>query len=561
MLHRLLLPVVGVLLTADVAAAQQKCESLAGRTIGKATITSAVALAAGPYTPALAIPPATQTARVETRVQAAAQPLAQPQAPANRLPAYCDVRGTIRPTPVSEIKFAVWLPQSGWNGKYRQEGNGGWAGNIPYQAMIDPLIRGYVTAGTDNGHEGGGAMWAIGQPEKLIDFGYRAVHELSVHAKTITNEFYGKQPSRSYFVGCSDGGREGLMEAQRFPDDFDGMIVGAPANRWSRLFTAFVWNELAQLETPLSRLSPEKLPAIERAVLTACDKHDTVQDGLLEDPRSCKFDPAVLACSGVENDSCLTAPQLTALRKIYEGPKNPRTGEQIYPGLPAGTESATWRNWVAHAEPLRSTQAVLGIPYYGQAVFEDPKWNILTMDFDKDFAYGEEKAAPVLNSASRDLRSYRARNGKIIQYHGWGDPAISAYASIEYYDAVRGFLSKYPDARSQSAGQIEDFYRLFLIPGMAHCAGGVGPHAFGTRGAVSPETMNDPRRDIFAALEQWVEQGTAPEQFTGSGTSGSVPRTPLTRPICLYPQVAHYKGTGDIYDAVSFSCVAPQAPR
>lgn len=550
MFHRLLFAVFGVMLTADVVAAQQTCESLAGRTLGRATITSALAVAAGPYAPSRPTPPTTQASQVQT---AAAAPI--------MLPAYCDVKGVIRPTPVSEIKFAVWLPLSGWNGKYRQEGNGGWAGNIPYQAMIDPLKRGYVTAATDNGHEGGGAMWAIGQPEKLIDFGYRAVHELSVHAKVVTNEFYGKQPSRSYFVGCSDGGREGLMEAQRFPDDFDGMIVGAPANRWSGLFTAFVWNELAQLETPESRLPAQKLPAIERAVLAACDKHDTVQDGLLEDPRSCKFDPAVLACSGADNDTCLTAPQLKALRKIYGGPTNPRTGEQIYPGLPPGTESATWRNWVTHAEPMRSTQAVLGIPYYGQAVFENPNWNVRTMDFDKDFAYGEEKAAPVLNSASRDLRSYRARNGKIIQYHGWGDPAISAYASTEYYDAVRGFLSKYPDARRESPGQIEDFYRLFLIPGMAHCAGGVGPHAFGTRGAISPATVNDPKRDIFTALERWVEQGTAPEQFTGSGTAGSDSKTPLTRPICLYPQVARYNGTGDIYDAANFSCVAPSAPR
>lgn len=194
----------------------------------------------------------------------------------------------------SAIKFAVWLPVFGWNGKYRQEGNGGWAGTIPYQAMMDPLRRGYVTAATDNGHEGSGANWAVGHPEKLIDFGHRAVHEVAVHAKAITRAFYGKEPSLSYFVGCSNGGREALMEAQRYPLDFDGMIAGAPANRWSHLFTAFVWNELAQSKTLESRIPAAKLPALQSAVQAACDQLDGVKDGLLEDPRACKFDPAAL---------------------------------------------------------------------------------------------------------------------------------------------------------------------------------------------------------------------------------------------------------------------------
>ncbi len=538
-------------LTAQAVVAQQPCEGLSGLNVGKATITSSTIVPEGPYSP---------PGRALTQTQVAAAGGAAAPVPLS-LPAHCDVKGVIRPTADSEIKFAVWLPLSGWNGKYRQEGNGGWAGTIPYQAMVDPLRRGYVTAATDNGHEGSGADWAVGHPEKLIDFGHRAVHEVAVHAKAITRTFYGKEPSLSYFVGCSNGGREALMEAQRYPADFDGLVVGAPANRWSHLFTAFVWNELAQLRTPESRIPVAKLPALQSAVLAACDRLDGVQDGLLEDPRTCRFDPAVLTCHGPDSATCFTAPQVEALKKIYGGPKNPRTGEQIYPGIPPGTEAVNWRNWIVHAEPMRSTQAVLGIPYYGQAVFEDLKWDVRTMDFDKDFAYGEAKAAPVLNSSSPDLRSFRARNGKIIQYHGWGDPAISAFSSIEYYEATRAFLSKFPDARRPASTPIEDFYRLFLVPGMAHCIGGIGPHAFGSRGAISPTTMNDPNRDIFAALERWVEQGTAPEQLIGSGPAVGDATKTLTRPICLFPKVAKYKGTGDINDAASFACVAPDTRR
>jgi feruloyl esterase len=456
----------------------------------------------------------------------------------------------------------VWLPASGWNGKYRQEGNGGWAGTIPFQAMVDPLRRGYVTAATDNGHEGGGADWAVGHPEKLIDFGHRAVHEVAVHAKALTRAFYGRDPSISYFMGCSDGGREALMEAQRYPADFDGLVVGAPANRWSHLFTAFVWNELAQLQTPDSKIPPAKLPAIQKAVMAACDRRDGVLDGLLEDPRACQFDPAVMTCKSGDSHDCLTAPQVEALRKIYSGPRNPRSGQQIYPGIPPGTEAVTWPNWIAHAsDPTQTIQSVLGNPYYGQAVFENPRWDVRTMDFDKDFAYGELKAAPILNSASPDLRSFRARGGRIIQYHGWGDAAISALASIEYYEAVRDFMTRMPDGRQPNPSPTEDFYRLFLVPGMAHCAGGVGPHAFGTRGAISPATMNDAERDVFAALERWVEKGVAPARFTGTGPAPSDPARTMSRPICQYPQTARYNGSGDINDAGSFTCMSPAAGR
>jgi feruloyl esterase len=543
--NRVYLGLVAFGLMSQSALAQQPCERLTDLRVGTATITSAVAKPEGPFTPPAGAAPA-----------AGAQ-----QAPPPMLPAHCAVAGVLRPTSDSEIKFAMWLPTpAAWNGKYRQEGNGGWAGVIPYNAMIDPLRRGYVTAATDDGHEGGplaGADWAIGHPEKLVDFGHRAVHEVAVHAKQILAAHYGRPATRAYFVGCSDGGREALMEAQRYAEDFDGIIAAAPANRWSHLFTSFVWNERALLATPEHRIPASKLPAIQSAVLAACDALDGVKDGLLENPRACKFDPGAVACRTGDTASCLTASQLEALNKIYGGPKL-STGEQIYPGLPPGGEAipGTWANWLTTEDPTKSIQSVLGNAYYSGAVFEDKNWDVRKMDFDRDFQYGERKAAPILNSSSPDLRSFRARGGKIIQYHGWADAAITPLASIEYYEQVRRFMTTYPDARGDSKRPIEDFYRLFMVPGLGHCAGGVGPVRFGNGGAVSPQAMNDPNRDVFAALERWVEQGVAPEQWIGQGPIPGDAAKTMTRPICQYPKVARYDGSGDVNDASNFACAA-----
>ena len=261
--------------------------------------------------------------------------------PAAKIPAHCAVKAIARPTTDSEIRFEVWMPLEGWNGKYQQVGNGGWAGSIPAGSIATAVARGYAAAGTDDGHESKtpGATWAIGHPEKLIDFGYRALKETSTHSKAIIQAFYGKPANRSYFVGCSDGGREALMQAQRFPEDFDGIIAGAPANDWSYLLTAAAWNMQALLKEPGSAIPPAKLAAIQKAVVTACDNLDGVRDGLLEDPRKCNFDPAVLTCQAEDSDQCLTAPQVVALRKIYQGPHNSRTGKRIFAGSAPGTEA------------------------------------------------------------------------------------------------------------------------------------------------------------------------------------------------------------------------------
>ena len=517
--------------TAD---AQPSCASLATLKLPYTLITSAIAVPEG-APPAAAAPGAPITAPVV-------------------VPAHCDVRGVIRPTRDSDIKFALWLPAaSGWNGKYRQEGNGGWAGSINTAGLAEPLRRGYAVAATDDGHAGGGADWAIGHPEKLIDFGYRAVHETSVQAKIIIRALYGRDPERSYFVGCSDGGREALMEAQRYPEDFQGVLAGAPASNWSHLFTGFVWNERALLATPESAIPPAKLPVVQAAVMAAFDRLDGVVDGLIDNPRACTFDPTVVACRAGDTPDCLTGPQVEALQKIYEGPTNPRTGERLFVGQPLGTEAVpgSWSTWITPANAAGAIQFGFGNSYYGAAVFENSKWDFRTLDFDRDVALGDGKAGSVLNATNPDLRSFRAGGGKLIQYHGWGDAAIAAPSSIEYYESVKTFLSQYPDARANGTAPIDEFYRLFLVPGMAHCGGGAGPNSFGNGVAAA---SRDADHDIFTALERWVEQGTAPARVIGTGRAVADPSTPLTRPLCPYPQVARYRGTGDVNDAASFSC-------
>ena len=510
-------------LCAVPALAQQSCESLTGLKLAHTSITSAASVAA-----------------------------------AAAIPAHCAVKATARPTSDSEIKFELWLPASGWNGKYEQVGNGGWAGNIPVAALAEPLRRGFATAGTDDGHTGGTAEWAMGHPEKLADFGYRAVHETRVQSGSIVQAFFGKEAARNYFVGCSDGGREALMEAQRFADDFDGIIAGAPANNWTHTIAGHLWNERALLDDPAGTIPVAKLPAIQKAAIAQCDALDGVKDGLIEDPRACHFDPATITCKGADGPECLTAPQVTALRKIYAGPKNPRTGAQIHPGFSPGAEGApdTWAAWIVPSPQRSPAQFGFGNTFYGQAVFEDPQWDFRKLNFDTDVAYGDEKAGPVLNSSSPDLRSFRARGGKLIQYHGWGDTAIPPQNSIDYYELVKSFMGKFMDARADTSKPVADFYRLFLVPGMGHCRGGGGPNVFGNGGTVAGATM-DPERDLVSALDRWVEKGVAPDHLIGTGKAVADPAKTLTRPLCVYPATSRYKGTGDINDAGSFACVAP----
>ena len=523
-----------LLMAIEPALAQQACSELSALSLPHTTIMSAAIVPEGP------IP----------------QPAIFGNAPPIVAPERCEVHAITRPTKDSEIHLEVWLPVSGWNGKYLQIGNGGWAGSINRTGLISPLQRGYAVAATDDGHINDspvpGATWAIGHPEKLIDFGYRAVHETNVQAKAILRAFFGRDEALSYFQGCSDGGREALMEAQRYPEDFKGIIAGAPANNWSHLFTGFVWNEQALAKNPIP---PAKLPAIQNAALAACDVLDKVKDGLIEDPRACRFDPGSMICEAGDASDCLTEGQVATLRKIYSGPTNPRTGEHIFPGYTMGTEAVAggWVPWILPP----GIQASFGNSYYGHAVFEQSEWDFRKLNFDSDVAFGDAKAGPVLNSTNPDLRSFRANGGKLIHYHGWGDPAISPLSSIEYYESVRDFLSRFPDAGHVNT-DTEDFYRLFLVPGMGHCSGGIGPNNFGN-GFISTHT--DSGHDILTALEAWVELGVAPAKLIGSGTAVGDSMKTMTRPLCPYPQTAHYSGSGDPNDADNFTCTIPDEAR
>ena len=423
------------------------------------------------------------------------------------------------------------------------------------------MRRGYAVAGTDNGHEGGGgADWAIGHPEKLIDLGYRAVHETAVQSKAIIRAFYGRDPERSYFNGCSDGGREALMEAQRFPEDFNGILAGAPANNWSRLFTAFVWNERALLATPDSAIPPAKLPVIQRAVMAACDRLDGVADGLIENPRACRFDPAVLVCKGADAADCLPKAQVDALQKVYEGPRNPRTQERLFVGQPLGTEAVpgSWGTWITPANPAGAIQFVFGNSYYGAAVFEDPKWNFRMLDFDRDVRIGDAKAGPVLNATSPDLRSFRASGGKLIQHTGGETPPFPRRVRSS---TTRRCAPFFRNTRMRARLALR---RPRISTGCFSCpewrtAVAAPARTVSATEAVERRPAGDPERDIFTALERWVEQGVAPERLVGSGRATDDPSKPLTRPLCPYPQVAQYRGSGDVNDAANFACAAPSS--
>jgi feruloyl esterase len=449
--------------------------------------------------------------------------IAPPQviAAARGIPEYCRVAATLQPTSDSDIKIEVWLPVSGWNGKYLAVGNGGWSGAINPTSMAQALLRGYATSSTDTGHSGGSASFALGHPEKLIDYAYRSEHLMTVRAKEIIAAFYGRGPRLSYWNGCSAGGKQGLKEAQRYPDDFDGIVAGAPASNWTGRAAQSIWVAQAVHYDQASYIPPAKYATIHNAVLAACDALDGVADGVLEDPRRCKFDPRVLECKGADAPTCLTAPQAGAARKIYSPSINPRTKQALYPGLEPGSE-LEWDTW-GGPQPL-----TIGLDYFRYVLFEDPNWNFRTLDFDRDVARAEKLDHDRINATDPNLQPFFAHGGKLIQYHGWSDPQISPGNSVDYYKSVLDRLG--------GAGKVQRSYRLFMVPGMGHCGGGEGTDRF----------------DMLTALEQWVEQKQAPERIVASRIrDGKVERT---RPLCPYPQIATYKGTGSTDDAASFVC-------
>jgi feruloyl esterase len=502
---------------APAASPGTACASLAALTIPNVTIRSATLMAAGPFTPSGA-----QTATTMT------------------LPAFCRVEATARPTTDSEIKFEVWIPPAdAWNGKLEGVGNGGYSGAIGYAAMAAGLRRGYATASTDTGHSGDDMKFGQGHPEKIVDWAYRAIHVTAETSKLIVRDHTGRFPEHAYFNGCSSGGHQALSEAQRFPDDYDGIVAGDPAHNRIRQTFGFLWSWIATHNRDGSPIIPAgKLPLVTKAAIDACDALDGLKDGIIDDPRRCHFDPAKLLCrngGGTDEATCLTQSQVDAVRKMYEGAKNPRTGEQIFTGWPRGSEGfgdspiQSWRQYVLDpGEPMR-------VGFFRYFLFHDPNWDYHTVDWDRDLAYAEKKLA-FMSAVEHDLSAFKKRGGKLVMYTGWADPVVPPQDTVAYYDTVVKTMGG-PD-------KTREFYRLFLAPGMGHCSGGPGPNQF----------------DALTALEQWVEHGTAPERLIASHvTNGKVDRT---RPLCVYPQVARWKGTGSSDDAGNFTCVteAPTPP-
>ncbi len=517
-----------------------KCEDLASLTLPDATITSALMVAAGSFTPpaggrrgsgapGIAQAGADGRGPAEARGGAAGR-VGGAGAVYGTLPAFCRVAATLKPSSDSEIKVEVWLPASGWNGKFQAVGNGGWAGTISYPALAAAVAAGYAGASTDTGHTGNTAQFALGHPEKVIDLAYRSVHEMTVKAKTIIEAHYGNAPKSSYWNGCSQGGRQGLAEAQRYPADFDGIVAGAAA--WNQMYLhagRLAINKVAN-RTPDSNIPQSKYPLVHDAVLKACDRLDGVQDGVIENPVRCRFDPKVLQCEDADGPSCLTAAQVETARALYAPVRNPNSGAVIYPGLQPGSELG-W-NITGGPEPIGTA-----LDAFKYVVFGDPSWDWRRFDPATDIER-TMKAMDVLATNNTNLKPFFDRGGKLLLYHGWNDTQVAPEQSTNYFSAVVGNAGK---------GAVGKSIQLYMVPGMNHCQGGAGTDTF----------------DKIAAMEQWEEKGTAPDQIVASHrTDGKVDRT---RPLCPFGNVARWKGTGSTDEAANFTCAvdagAPQRVR
>lgn len=496
-----------VLLAAALSAAPMlaaSCESLGSLTLSDTTVTSVQQVEAGAFT-------------------APAGGRGGPDAYKD-LPAFCRFAATLKPSSDSDIKIEVWLPMSGWNKKYQAAGNGAWAGSIVYNDMAKALRAGYATSSTDTGHTGGNGRFALGHPEKLADFGWRSEHEMTLKAKAVIAAFYGEAPKLSYWVSCSSGGKQGLKEAQRFPADYDGVVAGAPVVNWTHRAAAAIWAGQAALKDPASNIPPDKFPVIHKAAVEACDELDGLKDGIISDPARCRFDPRVLECKDADGPSCLTSAQVEAVRKIYTPATNPRTGEIISARYEPGSELG-WRTIAGGPEPFGAA-----VDHFRFVVFKDPQWDWRTLNFDSDIALTDRIDDGTVNAIDPDLKAFTGHGGRLIMYQGYTDTNIPPGNAITYYDSV---------AKTMGNAKTSEAVRLYMAPGMNHCGGGEGPNSF----------------DMVSALEQWVENKKAPDAILASHSSeGKVDRT---RPLCPYPQVAKYKGSGSIDDAANFSCRLP----
>ena len=486
---------------ASLAFAETPCDRLKSLSLPDTTLTAVEAVPAGPYQPR----------------QAPGR--GGPPAPPQMLPAYCRVAATLKPSSDSDIKMELWMPGENWNGKFQMVGNGGWAGIISLPQMAAALREGYATSSTDTGHEGGNGMFALDHPEKIVDFGWRAVHETVVKSKALIAAFYGGNPKYSYWNGCSTGGRQALVEVTKFPNDFDGVLAGAPANPHIHLHAAGVERSVELMHNPQGALSEAKVETLHKAVLAACDKLDGVKDGLIGDPQKCHFNPAALLCKGEDSDACLTAPQVETVKIVFADVKT-KKGEIIWTGYEPGAELQIASLKTVPTQPGGGWDSIRILGH------QDANYDFRKFDLDSDVALADKSG---IDAHTFDLSAFKKHGGKLLLYHGWADPGIAPGNTVNFYNGVLTTMGN----------QQDDWLRLFMIPGMLHCGGGPGTDQF----------------NKMAVIERWREDGTAPNQILASHvTNGQVD---MTRPLCPYPQVAVYKGSGSTNDAANFSCKAP----
>lgn len=473
------------------------------------------------------------------------------------LPGFCRVTAQIRAVAGSEIGVEIWLPTA-WNRRMLEVGNGGFAGAINYAGLAAAIKQGFVGVSTDDGHRTPAsvtptAAWSIGHAERIVDFGHRAVHLASVTAKSVTNRFFGEPPDHSYFSGCSDGGREALMSAQRNPEDFDGWAVGAPANAWTSLMSGFVYVSRQVKSLPTPAFSTLALETLRQSALSQCDGLDGVKDGIIGEPGACHFNPRQLVCKNAASSGCLSLGQAQVAANIYRGP--PAFGGMSIPGY-ADTVGAEdfWALWLTGPVPAAFAEpsvASFGRAYFAQMVYQQNERDLSTIPLSKLFADGRAGPGREVDAVDPDLNRVRGAGKKIIQYHGSADAAIPVEYSRRYYRAVQKYLG----------GDVTDFYRLFIMPGVGHCTGGPGADAINADGAVVPF---DADHDVVAALIAWVENGKAPDRIIAthlqvdSSSSPLAPRATrevqFTRPLCVYPKHAAWNGAGSPDEASSFAC-------
>ena len=460
-------------------------------------------------------------------------------------PAHCRVDGHAA-SPGNTVNFRLGLPAD-WNGKFYFEGVGGLGGAIG--ALTKGLARGYASASTDTGHLASDPAWGSNRA-KEIDYGHRGTHVTAVAAKALTASFYGRLPAHAYFNGCSNGGRQAMMEVQRYPTDFDGVIAGDPATGTPmQVGRAVFFQQL--LAKPEHYLPVEKIELLSTATLAACDGKDGLVDGLISDPRPCDFDPASLVCRGADTASCLTPAQVTSVKTIYAGVKD-ASGQYYAPPFPKGHEGGPsgWRGWITGNEPP-VVQADGSLAFTGARVpsgfgLADSNFRFLALEDDapgfswRTFRFPQDlprlkTMEEILSPMNADLRPFQKAGGKLVVYHGWADPGISALGTLDYIDRMTRVVG------GQAAA--DAFTRTYFVPGMHHCSGGPGVDQF----------------DMLTVLERWVEQGEAPRHVVASRVEQG--RTVRSRPLCPHPSVAVYSGAGSIDEAASFVCRAPAAPR